>query len=172
MVSAGVREPVGVKVAHCPVAPEQLAFNTGTPPAGHAPPLGGPQNGPSWQQSFEPGVGVVVAVPLNDGVAVLVSCPVGVIVGVPLGVGEAAGTARSATMAVVSAMLTRPSPLTSAVSHVLGSPKMMASTASMSASSTRPSQFASPCCGVLDWATPLTADIHMTSSAAQRHRTP
>src|SRR5262249_3918685 len=51
-VCVGVLTPtvpvrVGVKVMHCPVPPEQLALNTGMPPLGQAPSLGGPQNGPN-----------------------------------------------------------------------------------------------------------------------------
>jgi len=78
-VAVGVLVGVGVKGMHCPVTPEQLALNTGTPPPGHMPPAGGPHNPCDWQQSFVPGVGV------GDGVEVLVG--VGVLVAVFVGVG-------------------------------------------------------------------------------------
>ena len=45
-VVVGVSVVVGVKVTHCPVTPEHIALNTGTPVRQELP-LGGPQNGPA-----------------------------------------------------------------------------------------------------------------------------
>ena len=110
-----------------------------------------------------PTVGVVLAV----GVALSFGFGVAVVVGVSLGVGDSAGWVRRLTTAVTSAMLTRSSPLTSAVSQVLG-PKMMAITASMSAESTSPLQSASPCSGAPDWATLAVAETATNNSAVPR----
>lgn len=90
------------------------------------------------------GVIFTVGVTLGDGVVVPLGVDVAAVVAVSDGVGDCGGKVRSATTAVASATLTRLSPFTSELSHVLGPPNTMASTASMSAWSTRPSQLASP----------------------------
>jgi hypothetical protein len=79
------------------------------------------------------GVMDAVGVSLGSGVGVSVRFDVGVTSGVSVGVGDSGDTPSSVTIALISATLTRPSPLTSAVSQVLGAPNTMASTASISA---------------------------------------
>ena len=113
------------------------------------------------------GVTPTVGVVLGVGVALSFGFTVAVVVGVSLGVGDSAGWVRRRTTAVTSAMLTRSSPLTSAVSQVLG-PKMMAITASMSAASSCPLQLASPCTGAPDCATLAVAESATNSSAVPR----
>ena len=110
-----------------------------------------------------------VGVTLGGGVAVPLGVAVAAVVGGPLGVGDCGGRVRSCNTAVASATLTRLSPFTSELSHVFGPPNTMASTASMSVWSTRPSQLASPCSAAPDCALPAAADSTM-SSAAQTHR--
>jgi hypothetical protein len=78
-------------------------------------------------------VGVDVATGVS-GVSVMVGVSLGVSVLVAAGV--AGGTGSSMMTALASPILTRPSPLTSALSQMLGPPKMIASTAATSASST------------------------------------
>lgn len=125
----------------------------------------------AWSAGVADGVtptGVTV-----NGVVVSVAVGGVVVVGVSVAVGDAPGVVRIFTMAVASAMLTRPSPLTSAPSHVLGPPNTMSSTAEMSAWSTCPSQLASPWSGTAGCATLTIAENPenpISSSIPQRHR--
>jgi hypothetical protein len=66
------------------------------------------------------GVDAAVGTTVSVGVVVAVTVPVAVGGSVRPGVGEAAGAAKRATSASKSAAVTRPSPLTSAVAHVVG----------------------------------------------------
>jgi hypothetical protein len=98
------------------------------------------------------GVRVIVGLKVRVGVRVLagvrvglptVAAGVGGTVAVPVGVSAGVGWLNATRIAVASATLMRPSPLASAVSHVLGAPRMTSTTAWTSASSTRWSQLAS-----------------------------
>jgi hypothetical protein len=119
------------------------------------------------------GVGVSAGVSFGEGlrvgsgVSVSVGLGVSVAVAPSVGVGVSGGAFNARTTAVASATLTRPSALTSAPSHVLGAPKTIARTASISAVSTRWSQLASPRSGFSSCAAARVAHKPTDRSAAK-----